>query len=1007
MTQTSASAARAAQAARADALTTLVERTGLVDRLAEGRITAIVAPSGYGKSVLADQLAARLGLATVRVEVAARAGRDGDLLMATLRRALRAAGLRGVADALGSAAGASPATRLNELLAERDEGVLIVVDATQNLAGSGSALAAELLGGLPAPHRAVLVGLGLGADLDVLVDLRVGRDDLAFSAGETAELARSSGHPLAESQAARLVRATGGWPAAVGLAIESGEGTAEFGDLTRDLNGLVDRVVGQSGMPGRELADAIADLPLVSESLADAIAGTGALDRFLGTGLPLRERPDGWMTLPDPIRAVLRTAAPPSDDVALAVAMAYFDAGQPSTAINYIVERRAMGALARLLAARPWQDLAQFDAAELRAMVTLLGPSLVDEHPQLLLSVARAASAASELAWRAELLDRAAAAADPATALRREINAERAAICALDGDVEGAVELAGAVLSQARADEVATRARALAARGRARAFERSPQSLAAAARDLTEAATLARVGGERELLGAALQALGYSVHYDVGQLDSALTRLSEAAEVVPSAGRSRAEILTFLADAQMYSGQLDDADAVLREVAEVGHRLRDQGILGYHAWMKAAVASRRDDRPALATWLADAERHPGDWFGHPTGIEFLADAVDMLGRVGDHEAAAAYLARVERRCADDPHAGVDQIAVIARAIHNARAGDAERAQSLVGDALATAQLAPREHWRMYLLRGLAAHRAGDEERAAQNAARALEEATALGRPDLPDIHEPRALEALLPLVKRSRPPAAQALVESEPTVAIRALGGFALTVSGRPADPPPGRPQMLVKLLAISGHAVAADEAVEALWPEVDPDTGRARLRNVLARIRSASGDVVRRDGTALALAPDVAIDALEFERDGRAALAASGDEAVALARRAVSRYSGELLPADRYEDFAAAPRERLAMLHLTLVDRLAADAEAAGDVDEALRRYAEAIAAAPLDEHRYELAAALALRHGRRQRAADLVAQARRVLNDLGVEPSDALASLAEELGAVPLNTG
>jgi DNA-binding SARP family transcriptional activator len=209
-------------------------------------------------------------------------------------------------------------------------------------------------------------------------------------------------------------------------------------------------------------------------------------------------------------------------------------------------------------------------------------------------------------------------------------------------------------------------------------------------------------------------------------------------------------------------------------------------------------------------------------------------------------------------------------------------------------------------------------------------------------------------------------------------------------------------------LLAVTARPIALDEAVESLWPEVDPETGRARMRNVLARVRAASGDLIRRDGAALAIARDVVIDAVEFEREGRAALAAratGGEEGegrgVALARTAVARYAGELLPADRYEDFTVTLRERLALLYLALLDRLAADAERAGDVDEALRRYSDAIAAAPLDEHRYELAAALALRHGRRQRARELVDQAVAVLDDLGVGPSDRLAEIARELAA------
>jgi DNA-binding SARP family transcriptional activator len=83
------------------------------------------------------------------------------------------------------------------------------------------------------------------------------------------------------------------------------------------------------------------------------------------------------------------------------------------------------------------------------------------------------------------------------------------------------------------------------------------------------------------------------------------------------------------------------------------------------------------------------------------------------------------------------------------------------------------------------------------------------------------------------------------------------------------------------------------------------------------------------------------------------------------------------------------------------LLDRLAREAERSGDVDEALRMYAEAIGTAPLEEHRYEAAAELALKHGRRQRATDIIGQADRMLADLGVDRSPALNRIANSLNA------
>jgi DNA-binding SARP family transcriptional activator len=83
---------------------------------------------------------------------------------------------------------------------------------------------------------------------------------------------------------------------------------------------------------------------------------------------------------------------------------------------------------------------------------------------------------------------------------------------------------------------------------------------------------------------------------------------------------------------------------------------------------------------------------------------------------------------------------------------------------------------------------------------------------------------------------------------------------------------PPGQPQRLVKFLAVEEGA-RIEEAVEALWPNVSPDSGRKRLRNVLNRLREKSGDLVVRQGETLSFAEPVEVDAQLFERDARRVL--------------------------------------------------------------------------------------------------------------------------------------
>src|SRR6185437_11977953 len=112
----------------------------------------------------------------------------------------------------------------------------------------------------------------------------------------------------------------------------------------------------------------------------------------------------------------------------------------------------------------------------------------------------------------------------------------------------------------------------------------------------------------------------------------------------------------------------------------------------------------------------------------------------------------------------------------------------------------------------------------------------------------------------------------------------------------------------------------------------------------------------------------------------------------VKLARAALDLYRGELLPGDRYADWADAPRESLGRLHLQLLDLLLADALTHEHQQEALALLDRLIEADPYDEHYYLQAAELHAEAGNRRRALSLIGRAERMLSDLGVPPSAAL---------------
>ena len=295
----------------------------------------------------------------------------------------------------------------------------------------------------------------------------------------------------------------------------------------------------------------------------------------------------------------------------------------------------------------------------------------------------------------------------------------------------------------------------------------------------------------------------------------------------------------------------------------------------------------------------------------------------------------------------------------------------------------------RDRWLRLLLRAASVARQGRTEEAATLVDQSRRAAADIGDPGRIERREPELLALALPGVS----------VEPEGGGArVLLLGRFAVERDGVDMTPQPGRTALLVKALALRG-ATTSDEVVDLLWPDADLATGKARLRNVLSRIRSTTPDLVVRDEDTLRLATGTDVDVERFEEAAEHALAAPGEERAGLARGALIRYGGELLPGDRYEDWALAPRERLRRRHLALLDVVAGAALDDGDLDEAGDLLERAIAVDPLEEARYvELARAL-ISQGRPRRAREVVDQGVGVVADLGLEPGPALAALLEEL--------
>jgi DNA-binding SARP family transcriptional activator len=476
--------------------------------------------------------------------------------------------------------------------------------------------------------------------------------------------------------------------------------------------------------------------------------------------------------------------------------------------------------------------------------------------------------------------------------------------------------------------------------------------------------------------------------------------LDEALGGLAGRQRLRAVLLTFKAEILIAIGRATEAIGPDEEARSIGVALGDRRVLGYVAWNEARAASQAGDAALTLDRLAEVERHPGDWFEHFTGTELLADAAVLADRVGETEASARYLARARARRTE-----TEQAVLIAEAVVAARSGDPAEAEAGFRALETTERLETRDRWWLTLMRAWAAGRAGDPG-ARPLAEEAFRMAAAID-PALPFVREPKVSAALRDWLGAPDPDPALG-------VTLRLLGPTVLQRGAREVPVPPGRPAALLEMLGLAGE-VPVEEVLERLWPEIDPDTGRARLRNTLNRLRDACGPVVIRHGEALRLAPEVSVDARRFESDARAALDAlraaeraagpgssgtPGPRALEAARAVTGRLTGTLLPGRPYDEWATEARERLLRLQLGLTDRLQAVAETQGDLDDAIRLARSAIALDPDDEARYLVLARLLLRQGRRGPALAALQAGVRALAELGLPPGRDLAAAIETIG-------
>lgn len=999
-----------------------VARPRLTDQCRSEDVTVVVveAPAGYGKSVLAAELVEVWG--AVPVEVLLEEGPiSGALLAGRLRAAVARAGFRDAAGA-AAAAGDDPAGAVDSMLAAlAGESCAIVIDDAHHAARDAAVLIDRIASRVEPPQRVVVLARTLPAGSERLrraEPIHLAAQDLALVPEETLELCREGfGLDVTAEETGVLDAATGGWTAAAVLAASrarrgarplreiarSGSRGAAANRLDGPVGSILDEVFGALG-PDRQVLSRIAPLPLVDDQLLAAVTGDpDFFDRAASLGLPLTPAGGGWWELPGPVRDHLATLGPADPASLVTAAHHYARKGRLGSALELLLAAGEDEEAARLLAEADLPAI-EIDVLELLAFYERLPDDVRRRHPWATFQVARACGITALLGPRGRLLEQLhqnlAEGDDPV--LLRSVDAERAVdLLNVNRPLDGE-ELGRRVLESAGPGEQMTKARAMLAIGYGLCWHReedgrlSESSLREASRYFDQVSAIYRSLGYREAVSGVAAPRALWTELGLGRPLPALKVIDEALadcmERPLRVGRllfHRAQILGEL-------GRFEEGEAALIEAERIARQYGDPILVPLSYWGRMALASWRGDAESTVCFANEVESNRGDWWG-AVGGEFLAEAADSLDRVGHVAMGRDYLARAQTQ----PHAA-DRWVAMAECAVLARHGDPALAEERLS-SVRSHGIFPKEYWRVALLRAYAAWRRGDKS-AGVLAAKAFDEAARLGQPQAPLIREREVTESLLALACATGSPAAAALEARSLPVSLAVLGRFELSRGGREVVLGSGQAAQLLKLVAVNGPRVQADVALETLWPDVDPATGRNRLRTVLGRLRETAGDVISREGDLLVLGAEVRFDLAEFRREASQAIAyglSDASAAVAVASSAIARYRGDLLPDDHYEDWTDMPREEARRTMLDLLDLCAAVSAERGDLDEARRMVQRTIELAPYDDDRYLRVASILNEQGKRGAALSVIRRARSTLATLGVPLPPQLLDLQESLTA------
>lgn len=751
-----------------------------------------------------------------------------------------------------------------------------------------------------------------------------------------------------------------------------------------------------------ELVSLLARIGGFDRYLLDKLGGAGFLERVVSAGVPLRRQPAGGIVLGND--ESYRT--PVVDTVAAdRLATELLARGRAIDAASILLDAGAHDRAARMLAELPESIIDTTEPRRLMALLARLGTAVEDDAALLLLRgagakrVGRLDQAAADIARAMRLVGRA------DSPLQRRVAVWHADQLWSQGRLAEAERLASDALVNLGPGEELTLAAGHHVLASIASSSDGRDDLQRAANEYLIAISAWEGVGERARARRARLNLAVGALVPLGRFDEALTQLSHVLSVPDVSDAERLWAVYYEGVVLYHANRLDSAEARLRRVGDVGRLQDDSQLVASAAWVSALIAARRDDLNTMLRQVSVAENTALGDTDDVLGVPFLCDVSVAIGGLGEIDIAKRYLDAATERSGVFP----DQVA-FARYVYEARTGRPVDVEAQLR------RTPPMEYWRVELLGAVSAAQRGDRAAAERHLLSAQRELVALGLADFAALGERRASELVAAFLRADGAPAAQeapapaAIAAPAPAKGTPASGRRLLVIGGpitvRTGDVdaivPPGNPQRLVGAVVAHGGSATFDQLSDAIWAGDDPETSRARLRNVLLRLRRGAGDVVVRSGSGVRLAPDVSCDMHEFEAlasDALAAARSDPDLAGYLAESAVGLIDGVVFADFEYEEWAMSARRRVDQKLIGLYDLLSIQAEDAGNLPLA-QAYAErAVRIDRYADSRYVRLAELLTMQGRNAAAVAVLEDATEVARELGGAQPTALLQRRDEL--------